>query len=196
MTIDPSIFGLQGFSFPVIPAVVCDYPSESDVRYGVIYGDGSFTGTYGQVSEPATPSPADILRRVLIAIGIAGDPPIITWPCYTSNEPASPDNVITTYDVTGRDNGRLQIDGNRVQMYGVQIRVRSVTHTVGYAKTKEIATALDIQVYDTVVQIASINWLVHSVSRSSDVIAVGKDVSNSRRSIFTLNVLIHAKQLV
>lgn len=36
-------FTLTGFAFPVFTAT-CDYPSENDVRDGVVYGDLAFTG--------------------------------------------------------------------------------------------------------------------------------------------------------
>ncbi len=161
-----------------------------------MYDNGALVGTYGAISDPSNPSPADILRRVIISLSLASDPELSSiWPCYTGTEPPTPDSLITTYDVVGRDNGRIMQDGSRAQLYGVQVRVRSITHIAGYAKCREIAVALDTQVYDTIVQIASVNFIVHSVSRSSDVMALGKDVSSSKRSIFTLNVLIHTKQL-
>ena len=49
-------FTLTGFAFPVFSSASCDYPSEDDVRDGVVYSDGDFTGNLtlpdeGQVLE-------------------------------------------------------------------------------------------------------------------------------------------------
>lgn len=47
MPVTPSEFGIQGFAFPVVEQSGgdCDYPVEDDVRYGVVYGDSTYTGT-------------------------------------------------------------------------------------------------------------------------------------------------------
>src|SRR5688500_18878413 len=117
MPVTPAEFGLQGFAFPAGGgAAVCDYPDVSDVRYGVVYGDGAYTGTLGggnSSSADLAHSPADILRHLLVAKGL-GDLPSdggsTGWSFYQSQQPDSPDNVASFFDTTGTQHGRTAPD--------------------------------------------------------------------------------------
>jgi len=136
-------------------------------------------------------SPADILRYSLIALGLGADPTAVspTWPIYVGAEPNVPDNVITLYDTEGRSDGRMNPTGERAEHHGIQVRVRAINHTTGYAKARAIAVALDESIVLTTVTISGTTYLIHAVSRTSDVIPLGKDVSTSKRSLFTINAL-------
>jgi hypothetical protein len=145
-------------------------------------------------------SPADILRRVLIALGQGTAPTdnaldLSAWPIYAGGEPGSPDNVITLYDTPARQDGRSMIDGERQEHHGVQVRVRGATFPVGYAKARAIATAMDTAIYDLSVTLDSSTYRVHSVSRQGDVISLGKESPQSKRSVFTVNAIFTVRKL-
>jgi hypothetical protein len=133
-------------------------------------------------------SPADVIGQLLVALGLGTDPTAGgAWPVYVSDEPDSPDSCLTVFDTSARDRGRLMATGQRVEMHGFQVRVRSTTHPVGYTKARAVAVALDEDVYQTAVTLGGHVYMVHSVSRSSDVIPLGKELPRSERSIFTIN---------
>jgi hypothetical protein len=147
-----------------------------------------------EVSAALAHSPADIVRRLLIRLGVGTDPDDAQpWPVYASGEPSSPDSAITVYDTIGRQNGRIQTSGMQHEYHGVQVRVRAAAHTAGFAKARSIAVALDEDVYLTNVYIGAASYLVHSMMRTGDVIALGK--SDSKRSIFTINALASLRQV-
>ncbi len=144
-------------------------------------------------------SPANILSRVLIALGQGVDPPdpgvAATWPIYYANEPPSPDNCITVYDTAGLKMGRHQIDGEVQERHGIQVRVRSKDHDVGYLKARAIAQALDTEVYQELTTIDSDSYITHSFSRSGDVVPLGKEVAASKRSLFTVNGTVSVRMI-
>lgn len=160
-------------------------------------GVGMGAGGEPVVPEPAVAeflhSPADIIRRMLIALGEGADPPATPWPIYTAAEPDNPDNVITTYDTAGRKDGRAMIDGTTWEHHGIQVRIRSTTHSVGWIKARELARALDAVNWDTILIDAS-EYLVHAVSRET-ILTLGKNVPTSKRSLFTINAVVSLKPL-
>lgn len=141
--------------------------------------------------------PADIIRYLLIDLG-SGTLPTDNgaWPVYTANEPDLPDNCITTFNTTGSVQGRLQMNGLFVEKPGVQVRVRGISHQIGFAKGKTIEFKLDTEVYRDVVNIGANQYLVHAVTRSANLIFAGKDATSSKRFIFTLNLLVNLSQLL
>lgn len=177
--------------------------------------DGLFGGTHwlltggfgSSSSPPPTPptlygvlldSPAEVISALLIALGLGTDP--LTqqaWPMFSTNEPSSPDQCITVYDTAGIDDGRT-FEGDRTIHHGVQVRVRSNVHgpNGGYAKSQTIAVALDASVYYTAISVGVNNYIVYSVARTSDVLAIGKQTPVSKRSIFTFNALVTMRRIV
>jgi hypothetical protein len=143
-------------------------------------------------------SPADIISRLLITIGVGEEPPGTPnpgWPVYVSGEPTSPDNVITVYDTAGIYHGRTQVDGQTQLHRGIQVRVRSTTHDVGFNKAQEVAVAMAQDVYDEYVVIETSRYLVHCLSRISEVLPLGKEVPSGKRSLFTVNALASIKPM-
>ena len=132
-----------------------------------------------------------MLQWLLISLDQGTSPllsPQQAWPTFCSNEPSTPDDCITTYDTAGRDDGRIMVTGNRVEHPGVQVRVRSTDHPTGYAKARAICVVLDSGFYDQLVTLPNGNqYVVHAVYRSGNVIALGKDTPNSKRTLFTIN---------
>lgn len=141
-----------------------------------------------------THSPADIVRYALVSLGLGVLPPATGWPIYVGQEPPSPDEVLTLYDTTGRDQGRVMYSGERQTMEGIQVRARSRTHVSGWTKLQAVAIALDKDIYDATVTIGAATYLLHSVSRTGNVLAPGKENLVSELSIFTVNALVSVRQ--
>lgn len=155
-------------------------------------------------------SPADVVRRMLIDLSLGTDPdarPVGAWPVYASGEPGAgkpvgtastaktgvPDSIITVYDTLGRQNGRIQFSGEIQEHHGFQVRVRAAGHSAGYAKARAIADGLDKSVYLRTVAIGASRYLVYAVTRTGDVLALGKEPTSGRR-IFTINALVTVRQ--
>ena len=144
-----------------------------------------------------THSPADVVRRVLIALGLGTDPslsPQQSWPVFSDGEPDRPDSVITVYDTAGKRKGRTMTDGEVQEYHGIQIRIRSSAHSAGYLKARALAIALDGDVYQETVTIGSKTYLIHQLSRTSDVLRLGKESPVSKRCLFTINALAMVRQ--
>lgn len=142
------------------------------------------------MSLPNLHSPSEILRRVLIGLGVAADPPAGPWPIYRGNEPSNPDNCLTVYDTEGMSDGRSMIDGEAYEHPGFQLRIRAVGHGTGHAKASELRHALAERIGMLAVGVAggsAVTYLLHSANRLSGVISLGKDVPDSKRYLFTIN---------
>lgn len=155
------------------------------------------------MSGNLTHSPADVLRHCLISLGYGVIPSVsAVWPIFCDSEPDKPDNCITLYNTQGKESGRTMTDGERQEFPGFQVRVRCVNPVDGFAKARAIAVALDEEVYDEGVTVnpdtgstTSENYLLHSVSRSSQVIPLGKETPTSKRNVFTVNGVFSLRQL-
>lgn len=137
-------------------------------------------------------SPADVVSILLIDLEVGENPDLVerpSWPVFTRSEPALPDEVITVYDTVGMSQGRLMVDGELVDYYGIQVRLRARTDDAGWLKMDEVRTALSKGVYQTTVVIGSSEYLVHCLHGFSQILPNGKEVGTSERSIFTLNFL-------
>lgn len=138
-------------------------------------------------------SPADIIRRLLIAEGYGVDPPSTPWPIYVAVEPSLPDNVITIQDYgAARMQGRRMHDGRQLMMHSIQVRVRGKDHPTGYPKANAIAVALDEVIYWDSVTIGAQSYCVDTVSRLSDVMAMGREETTTRH-IFLINALVEVR---
>lgn len=153
---------------------------------------------------PLTLSPADVIANLLVQLGVASIPVTTSgasWGVYVSNEPTSPDRVITVYDTEGRKNGRTMTDGEIQEHHGVQIRIRSDTYPIGYTKARAVVIKLDRdgvaqpESACTTVTIGGVRYWIRNLSRTSDVISVGKEAPNSKRTLFTVNYLVSIRML-
>lgn len=140
-------------------------------------------------------SPADVIHQALVDLLLGVEPsdsPNMEWPVYVSSTPNLPDNLITITDTSARDNGRVMF-GDRQEMHGFQVLVRGVDHRTGYQKSRAIAVALDA-VYLRTVRIDGVDYLIHSVTRTTDVLALGTEVPASKRQLFSLNAVVTVRQ--
>ena len=143
------------------------------------------------MSTTLTYSPADIVRYLLIDLGLGTDPlDGGTWPIYVSNEPDRPDNCITIYDTRGLIHGRMMPSGVQAKHYGVQIRIRCSNNESGWVKADAIWTALCEDVYHNRVDIEDEAYCLHNFALIGDILVVGHDSPATKRKVFTINPLL------
>lgn len=158
------------------------------------------------MSDPLHHSPADVIRSVLVTLGLTTEPALLPendlpWPSFTNREPPTPDDCVTVFDTDGVDHGRVMFGGERQSHHGIQIRVRSTYHDSGFKKAREIALSLD-SLYDFSVtvpgtqQVGGEDYVVHSVNRVGEVLSLGREVPESKRSVFTVNAMLTLKMIV
>ncbi len=142
-------------------------------------------------------SPAQIVARLLIDLGLGTAPAASgSWPVYYSNEPSGPDNCVTVYDTVGRIEAMSQTDGEVQEYHGFQVRVRSATQALGYARARAIAVALDQGVDKKLVAISTSAYLVYSVIRTGDLSGLGTESPTSQRRLFTINAVAALRQIL
>lgn len=142
-------------------------------------------------------SPADVTRWLIIQLGVGTDPSLnLAWPVYCDNEPDLPDNCITVYNTSGIVEGRDMNSGEAQEQPGAQFRIRATDPRTGYAKIDAIKQAIDTQVSYVTVVIGTASYLVHALSRTSGILALGKEIGASRRSVYTLNAVVALRQTV
>jgi hypothetical protein len=141
-------------------------------------------------------SPAKVVRQALIDMGLGtAQSANGSWPVFYAGEPDGPDSAITVYDTIGTDTGRENIQGERAEHNGIQIRIRSAAHDAGWQKTNEIGIALDQQLYRRTVTIGAKTFRVHQVSRTSTLETRGKEAPTTKRSLFFINAKVSLRQL-
>jgi hypothetical protein len=147
------------------------------------------------VAELLTDSPADIIANLLVALGLGVAPSESVqvqadWTVQVSNEPESPDNVITVYDTQGHLDGVTTPDRMMNEHVGIQIRVRAQTHPIGWQKANQVAVALINQVNQAIVQGPSGDYyIIYSILQTGAINTLGKEVGKSRRRLFTYNAI-------
>lgn len=147
------------------------------------------------MSGSLTHSPAEVVRQLLVDLSLGTLPSAGgSWPICATQELDSPDNAMTVYDTSGRLDGRTMTDGEQQEHYGFQVRVRSATHEAGHAKANAIAVALDQSVLLEVVTVETSVYLVQAVSRTTNVLPIGKETGLSKRSLFTINAVVSLRQ--
>ena len=134
-------------------------------------------------------TPAFILGEFIIdqAIGSMTDPDDgLNLPLYISYTPDDSDNSVKTdlgvlYDTTPVKDGRLMI-GPVIAHYGIQLKIRSQKHTVGYAKAEEIAAALDAITNGTIT-INTEDYIIQNISRTGPPIPLGPEKGTTNRRL-------------
>lgn len=146
-------------------------------------------------------SPADVVAQLLIDLGLGTDPTESgDWPVFVSEEPDTPDDVITIYDTVGTREGRSQIDGEVQEHEGIQIRIRSTDYDTGHRKTDAIKVAVDITTYRNTVGISSVlgtgtmQYFVQAISRISMTGGL-KESPTSKRNVFTINAVVALREV-
>ncbi len=146
-------------------------------------------------------SPAEVIRAVLIGLGLGSDPSSWSagagspWPVLVEGEPNVPDNLIVVTDTTGQDDGRAMFDGELFTHYGFQVKVRSADHPTGWLRADLIRQQMAQDVYGLAVVIDSSTYLVWAITHIGNVLPLGKDVGSSKRSLFSINAMAPIRQL-
>jgi hypothetical protein len=134
-------------------------------------------------------SPADMIRQLLLDLGLTN----ITgrWTTYVGFLPESPDDAVCVYDTAGKPDGRLMATGEQVVHEGIQVRVRGVSYPDVWAKSKEIATGLDVVGRILIALSSTEAYTLANVSRTGDIISVGvEEEGGRRRHHFTVNAIV------
>jgi hypothetical protein len=142
-----------------------------------------------------THSPADVLRWLLIDLGEGTDPGTeASWPIQATNEPDTPDNLIVLYDTSSDLQGRIQRTGEWNEFKGIAIQVRGADHPTAWAKAEAIRAAVDGDIHNTLITVDTSQYIVHSVTRRSGPISLGKEPGTSR-FLFTINAVMSVRQI-
>lgn len=136
-------------------------------------------------------SAADVLCQALVdnAVLIYPDESTTAWQCFVDGMPSMPDEVAVLIDEDGHDDGRSMLDGELFYHYGVQMILRGREHRSGYRKAEAVRQAL-ASIYRQTVVVESEAYRVHCVAHIGQVLCLGKDTPNSKRSMFSLNMSV------
>jgi hypothetical protein len=143
-------------------------------------------------------SPAEIVRQLLIDLGLGVNKnvePAGAWPVFYDSRPGDPDSLIVVTDTQGRDFGFSQLDGSMIEHFGFQVYVRARTHEDGWPKARQIATALDRNCCRVSVTLKGTTYCIASVTRSSQVLRLGKEIEATKRSQFSINATVALRML-
>ncbi len=121
-----------------------------------------------------------------------------SWPLYISHMPDG-DNVASDagsiYNTPGVKDGR-RMEGPISQHYGIQLRIRSLEQSDGWAKAEDIASNLDA-VHNVTVTNGAEEYQLRNISRQGPVVPLGiEQESTRRRFLFTVNFLVTMERIV
>jgi hypothetical protein len=137
-----------------------------------------------------------VIGKHLIDMGYGTDPEDTIggdWPIRTARETDRPDDLIRITDTVGRDFGYTQIDGERQEHNGFQVMVRAADYEEGFKKAQAIAVYLDtvagvaVTLDEVGTGTEGVNYVIHSISRTSSVFALGSDTPAGKREMFSFN---------
>lgn len=168
------------------------YPSS---QLGLSVGVAGWAHTVQAILQDLFHTPAYIVRTMMIDMDLGAVPSTsAVWPIYVSQEPSDPDNVITVYDTVGVKQGRIMFNGEVLERYGIQVRVRSANHVDGYVKADTVKIALDKDVYRRKVQVDDTVYRLHAFTRPGAPLSLGKQ-PETRRDLFTINPTVLIKDV-
>lgn len=155
----------------------------------------------GQLND----SPADIVAQLLIDIGLADDPDqpgtaSLEWPVSVDSELATPDDALFVSNTDPLQSGRVQLTGQMSELYGVQIKIRAADPQVAFKKANEVAVAIDQQIYHRTTTVPPSSkstggsYFVGAITRKSGPLALGREGSATKRSLYTINTVVDINQ--
>ncbi len=157
------------------------------------------------MTEPLIDCPADILRQLLVDMGIAVEPTFGSdgaytggrWPAFANTIPSRPDEIIIVTDTDDQDDGP-DMHSNLYFHFACQVRLRSKTEQEGRLKGYAVQAAIfdGVNVYDRSVTIpeSATTYQVHCVI-PGPLIAMGMGIATDKRFNFSINVLMPIKKL-
>lgn len=139
--------------------------------------------------------PADVVRWLLIGLGVGTDPDDEDdWPIYAVNEPDLPDDSITAYSTEGQSDGRLHRGGETQEHYGVQLMVRGADDRKAWVVVNAVIQAMEENASNSIVDVGESQYVVHAATRRSGPIPLGREPA-SNRFLFSLNYIVSLGQL-
>lgn len=135
---------------------------------------------------PFLHSPADIVRRILIAEGAGTDPDENDeWPVFCAKEPNTPDKTITIYNMVGFSDGRFMVDGELFYHPGIQLRIRSEHSPQGAAKAHAVRNLMS-RLNKEEVTVSGTPYLLYCLGKITEVRELGDESPTSKRQVFTI----------
>jgi hypothetical protein len=138
-------------------------------------------------------SPAEIVQACLVALDLVIVPmeynelvPFVQQPgdgstvCYISSMPDDDDQAVCVKNSIGLDFGQTMNTGKYIIHPGIQIEVRSLYDSPGYALTQKIANAIQGINNNTVVFNGQ-TYYVQNIYRVGSIVTFGEQVGKRRR---------------
>lgn len=140
-------------------------------------------------------SPADVLRYLMVDLGLGALLNSGTWPISVDQLPDKPDSSIVVRDTVGRLGGKDNPTGQLQRHPGIQIIVRAAKFPTVWTKAEGILQSLTESVNAKQVSIDDSAYLVQSITITSGPIGLGKESPRSNRNLLSINAVISLRQL-
>lgn len=158
------------------------------------------------MSDTLNHMPSDVVRELILDLGLGTEPSDAgDWPVYAPEiaDEVGTDDVLQVKDTDGRQFGRIQVDGNVPENYGIQVLARSLDAHDGQYQLRKIQEAFSTEVLRTSVTVPArtLNdgtavpttvYRVDSIERSGSIRNAGRD---GRRFLQTANFLVFLTQV-
>jgi hypothetical protein len=147
----------------------------------------------GRIRDPISKILGEVLKDNSIGVtpttGISGGTGgnLGDWPIYIANAPNAPDNILTVFDTEGVKQGRIMLGGMTVKHPGFQVQIRCNDYLIGWDKANAVMVSLSEKVENKTVVIIGNTYIIYAISITSGPISLGKNVTESKRYIFTVN---------
>tara|TARA_R110000824_G_scaffold5196_7_gene24127 strand:+ start:873 stop:1334 length:462 start_codon:yes stop_codon:yes gene_type:complete len=148
-------------------------------------------------------TPSEIVAQLLIDLDLSSDPEetgtgtVSDFPIFIAFFPDTPNNSLCISDTDGVLLSRDMVEGETVDRYGLQIRsrVKTTEYTSGYNKLAEMRQVFSEDVLDNQVELESTQYIIHNLRVTGTILVSGKESPQSKRNLFSLNLLATIHQL-
>ena len=118
-----------------------------------------------------------------------------SWPIYDGAMPdgnETPNQCAAVLNTAGVMEGKDML-GNLDQRYGVQIRIRGMSESTTYEKTKEVEDAFKGVTYQDVTVVSGETWRIYNLQQTTPIMLVSVD--DRRRFTQVINFLCCMKTI-
>ena len=138
-------------------------------------------------------SPSSIIASVIVQIleemshPLDGD----VWPLYISSMPDGDDvenDCGSIYDSPGVIDARLMREGEIVEHFGIQIKIRSKDYEIGYRKIRGLVLDLDA-LKNEIITLDDNTYTVENLARIGTIGYLGIEKESKRRYLFSANFI-------
>lgn len=134
-------------------------------------------------------APSEIIAKMMRDLSLFEPYDSDVWPLFETSMPEDPNNCACLYDTAPVEDGTLQKTSNRIEHWGIQLKVRHREYTEGWVKAKAAFDSL-MAVSNQVVVVDEDSYLVHAATATAGVIPLGVELEGTkRRELFTVNFL-------